>query len=231
MTPLPRVLRHGLIGAAALFLLPIGAVGQTLPGPLRTFVTDVDQPPKIVAARLSADLGGALDLVDEGGVLMMAYAGNEIPDPLRRFVLAAVPEIDAALLAPGAEVNLSLALVPAETGTQMRVMLSSPALADPGALVTALGPELPKGASVLMNDGATGGCAGQVILSQPAPPAETAPLYVELMTRQGFKITDASDASTSFFVGQRQDCALFLYVQPDPAAASRSTVIVKYLEE
>lgn len=231
MTPLHRVLRHDLISTAALFLLPIGAIGQTLPGPLRTFVTEVEQAPKIVAARLNADLGGALDVIDEGGALMMAYAGNEIPDPLRRFVLAALPEIDADLLAPGAEVNLSLAFVPAGAGTQMRVMLSSPALAHPGALVTALGPELPKGASVLMNDGATGGCAGQVILSQPAPPSEAAPLYVGLMTRQGFEITDASDANTSFFVGQRQDCALFLYVQSDPAAASRSTVIVKYLEE
>ncbi|WP_347313412.1 hypothetical protein [Defluviimonas sp. SAOS-178_SWC] len=231
MVSVLRALRARLFGATTLLLLPIGAASQTLPGPLKTFVTEIGQPPKVVAARLSADLGGALDIVEESGAFLMAYAGNEIPDPLRRFVLTALPQIDPERLAPGAEVNLSLAFMPAGAGTTMRVMVSSPALADPGALTTALGPTLPKGASVLMNDGAAGGCAGQVILSQPAPPAEAAPLYVDLMTRQGFEITDASDASTSFFVGQRQDCALFLYVQPDPAEASQSTVIVKFLEE
>lgn len=224
-------LRSRLLVPAFFLLLPIGAASQTLPGPLKTFVAEIGQPPKIVAARLNADLGGTLDVIDEGGALLVAYAGTDIPDPLRRFVLMRLPQIEAGLLAPGAEVNLSLAFVPAGTGTMMRVMLSAPALAEPGALTATLGPSLPKGASVLMNDGATGGCTGQVILSQPAPPAEAAPLYVDLMTRQGFEITDASDASTSFFVGQRQDCAFFLYVQPDPAAASRSTVIVKFLEE
>ena len=108
MTSFLRALRVRFFGPTALLLLPIGAASQTLPGPLKTFVTEIGQPPKVVAARLSADLDGALDIVEEGDALLMAYAGNEIPDPLRRFVLTTLPEMDPGLLAPGAEVTVRI---------------------------------------------------------------------------------------------------------------------------
>lgn len=228
--PRPFV-RAACLGAALAVALPFAAMGEALPGPIKTFVADLHDVPAVVAARLNADLGGAIDVVDADGALLMSYAGLDLPDPLRDFVLSAAPELDAAVLKPGAPVNISLAFVPADTGTQLRLMVSAPSLAEPLALEPALGGSLPEDAAVLMNDGATGGCAGQVILSQPGTPEVAAPLYLDLMKAQGFEITDASDPSTSFFIGQRQDCSLFLYVERDPMADDRSTVIVNYLEE
>ena len=231
MTHPKKILRAACLGAAMAATLPFAAAAQTQAGPIRTYVAALDGPPAIAAARLGADLDGAVDVIDADGVLLMSYAGLDLPEALREFILSAAPEVDAEILDPGIPVNVSLAFVASETGTELRLMISAPSLADPAALELALGQSLPEGASILMTEGATGGCSGQVILSQDGIPAKAAPLYLDLMEKQGFAITDASDPATSFFIGQRQDCGLFLYLEPDPITDGRSTVIVNYLEE
>ena len=233
MTHLFSLIRVICLLGALTVSVPAGAMAQTLPGPLKTFIVQMSEPPEDVAQTLQALLGTEVQMVEAEGIQLISFSGLNIPPALQDFVLTTVPEIDKDLLAPGSPANISMALVPDQTGfgTEIRLMISSPKLAEPDALRLAMGADLPPGAEVLMNDGVTGGCAGQVILSHPGPPALAAPLYLERIKAQGFEITDASDPNLSFFIGQRQDCALFVYVQPDPAATSRSTVIVRYLED
>jgi len=89
----------------------------------------------------------------------------------------------------------------------------------------------PAGAEVLWQDGAPDACAGEVILSEDMPLTAATRTHADRLAGEGFMLTDLSDASVSFFVGQRPGCAVALYLERDADTDGRSTVIVRYLEE
>ncbi len=201
------------------------ALAET-PVAIQTYSNDLALPPAAAAARLNDDLGGLMEIRNEGGAHYIDYAGLDTPEPLRRFLGLTFRDLPPEVYAPGVPINLSLAFLPDGEGSTARLMISGPEF---GGAEAAL-PGLPDGASVLMSS-VSGDCAGQAVLSQPGPPDKAAPDYVARLVNEGFQVTDASDDDTSFFVGYRPGCSVFLYFQPDPAGQDRSTVVMNFQEE
>ena len=193
---------------------------------IRTYSTGLELSPAAAADRLNQDLGGLMEVREEGGALYFDYAGLDTPQPLRRFLGLTFRDLPTEAYAPGVPVNLSLAFLPDDEGAEARLMISGPQFAGTKAAI----PGLPDGADVLMSS-VSGACSGQAVLSHPGKPADIAPAYVARLSGDGFQVTDASDGDTSFFVGYRPGCSLFLYFQPDPAGQDRSTVVMNYQEE
>ncbi|MGB3314757.1 MAG: hypothetical protein WBB85_10120, partial [Albidovulum sp.] len=110
------------------------------------------------------------------------------------------------------------------------LMISAPQFGGAGSAAPGILGSLPEGTAFLMSS-VSGGCTGQAILSQTGLPDKVAPDYVARLEAEGFQVTDASDDDTSFFVGYRPGCSLFLYFQPDPAGQDRSTVVMNFQEE
>jgi hypothetical protein len=128
-------------------------------------------------------------------------------------------------------VNASLAIRPSDNGSELRLMLATPDVDAPGSFLAPGGNGLPEGATLLMGGGGVQTCTGQLVLSQPDAVAEAARLYAGSLAAQGFEMTDLSDGETSFFVGHRHGCSLFLYLQADPEGEPRSTGVINFQEE
>ena len=76
-----------------------------------------------------------------------------------------------------------------------------------------------------MEDGSPALCTGQRILAQSAAPEAAANIHLAALESSGFEMAPPPPGETSFFVGQRPGCAIFLYVEGDPDDENRSTVI------
>ena len=219
-----QVIFRALAVSAALFLAqPLAAEA---PVTIRSYKAALELPPAAAADSLNRDLGGLMEFREEGGTLYFDYAGLDTPEPLRRFLSLSFPDLPPAAIAPGMPVNLSLAFLPEGDGSEIRLMISGPQFG--GTEATPAG--LPDRATVLMSS-ISGDCAGQAVLSHQGLPPDIASDYTRRLSGEGFQVTDASDEDTSFFVGYRPGCALFLYFQPDPAGQDRSTVVMNYQEE
>ena len=212
--------------AVALALLLAPPVAAEEPVTIRSYKAALDLPPAAAADSLNRDLGGLMEFREEGGALFFDYAGLDTPEPLRRFLALSFPDLPPEAIARGVPVNLSLAFLPDGDGSEIRLMISGPEFGGAGATLSGL----PEGATILMSSVA-GDCAGQAVLSHQGLPPDIAPAYVTRLAGEGYQITDASDDDTSFFVGYRPGCALFLYFQPDPAGQDRSTVVMNFQEE
>lgn len=205
----------------------------SLPGPLQTHVAAVFQSPDQVLRMLRPTLPPEVKLYSQEGATLLNYAGDTTPPELLTFLKNTVSDLDLRIVSPPEIVNLSIALTasPAGHGSEVRVMVSSSALKQDTLVHAALGASLPDGASVLMNEGNGRPCNGQIVLSQSGAPADVSDIYVARLETQGFDVFDASNETTSFFVGQQPDCSIFLYIQPDTTSPERSMVVLRYLEE
>lgn len=197
----------------------------------RTYTLTLDEPPQALAARLMSDLDGTAQMTSKDGVLYIDYAGLSFPDPLRDLVAAQLDPTVASLLAPGLPVNASLAILPSDAGSELRLVIAMPNPEDPDSFIAPGGNGLPDGATLLMGGGGIDACTGQLVLAQPEPVDRAADLYAGALAAQGFDLSDLSDEKTSFFVGHRPGCTLFLYLQPDPTAPTRTTVVINFQRE
>lgn len=225
------LLRHLSIAAALSACLSVPALAEGKPAGLLTHVAYLAEDTVNLTARLRGELATDVVWTDADDVPVLAYSGIDTPARLADFLTARFPGLDPALLAPDRAVALSLALVPKVGGTELRLMLSDPNQTGQTGIAVALGPDLPAGTDVLLNDGAAGLCRGQFVLSHDAPQDDTVRTFTALSTARGYSLTDASDATMSFFIGNRPECSFFMYIQPDPETPSRSVIAVRYLED
>ncbi|MGB3317307.1 MAG: hypothetical protein WBB85_23225, partial [Albidovulum sp.] len=77
------ILRALLVVLTWLWVMPIAAEDMAT---IRTYSATLTLPPEAAAARLNADLGGLMEVREEGGVRYIDYAGLDTPEPLRRFL-------------------------------------------------------------------------------------------------------------------------------------------------
>lgn len=209
---------------AAIFFsltLPLPASCQTQV--MHTHVATLASSPEEVAQSLSTSTDD-LAINRQGDLVMLAYAGNSVPSDLVSLLTSAFPELDKTVFRPGQSINFSVALIPVGSGTQLRLMMFQ--AQDESSVV-----ELPAGSEMLINDGYAGDCTGQIVASYSGSASTAIPVYSEWLTAEGFEVADTSDASTSFFIGNKTGCSVFVYIQPDPEAQQRSTVVVRYLED
>lgn len=225
------LLRHLSIAATLSAGLAAPALADSKPAGLQTHVAYLSEDSGNLTDRLRGDLATDVVWTEADDVPVLAYSGIDTPAQLAAFLTAKLPGLDPALLAPGRAVALSLALVPKAAGTELRLMLSDPHQTGQTGITLALGPDLPAGTDVLLNDGASGLCRGQFVLSHDAPRDDAVRIFTALSTARGYRLTDASDATMSFFIGNRPECSFFMYIQPDPETPSRSVIAVRYLED
>jgi len=226
-----RLLRQISIAVTLSVCLAAPALAEAKPAGLQTHVAHLAEDTTNLAARLKRDLAAHVVWTTSDDVPVLGYTGIDTPVTLASFLIAAIPELDPALLAPDRAIVLSLALVPQAAGTELRLMLSDPNQTGQTGIAVALGPDLPAGTDVLLNDGAAGLCRGQFVLSYDAPQDDAVQTFTALSTARGYSLTDASDTTTSFFIGNRPECSFFMYIQPDPETPSRSVIAVRYLED
>jgi hypothetical protein len=87
------------------------------------------------------------------------------------------------------------------------------------------------GAEVLV-DGATGTGTGDLVLTTTFSPAAAATHYEASLTAAGLHRGPANRwRGQTFLMAERDDAAAFVFIQPDPDFASRSTVVIRSLEE
>lgn len=206
----------------ALFLglsYPIAAAAQSN---LQTFVSVRPQAAAIIAENLASQMTDDVNITQQNETYEFSYAGQHLPQSFREFLIAEFDGLDPTEFAVGETVNISLALVPSNSGTQIRLMTM---------VQRSLVPALPSGAEVLLSDGAISSCSGQLVLSHDGSVKENTAVYVPWAQAAGFDLTDASDANLSFYIGHQATCSIFMYIQPDPEAHERSMVVVRYVED
>lgn len=191
-------------------------------GNLKTHTVEIGQRPEAVIARLATELNPDMRFLELNDGFVLSYAGMDLPPALRAFLTQTILDLDPTAFNEDKMVNISVALVPIQSGTQVRLMMM-------GQESTATA--LPQGAEVLLAESVPAACSGQMVLSHAGGVPENTQTYVSWAKAAGFKLTDASDASLSFFIGYRPNCSIFIYIQPDPEEQNRSTVVVRYLED
>jgi type II secretory pathway pseudopilin PulG len=222
------MIRIATLAVAATLAAPFPAAADAA---FQSYSVASDESAEAIAARLAEALGDAAAITAREGVHYVDYSGFGFPAALRALVADQLDPSVAALLAPGLPVNASLAILPAGEGSELRLMLATADVDDPGSFLAPGGDGVPVGATLLMGGGGVQTCTGQLVLSQPDPVAEAADLYAGSLAAQGFEMADLSDGETSFFVGHRPGCSLFLYLQADPEGEPRSTVVINFQGE
>lgn len=209
------------LGFVLVVTLPLAAETMRL----QTFTSTVPDTPADIAAEFEG-VSEDLTISDQDGTLYIAYSGLETPDKLSRFLLDAFPDVPAEPFQKGHAANLSLALVPQDSGTEMRLMMFLPPLPDAEPVEG-----LPNGAGILINDGYDNACSGQVVYSYDQPEATALTTFTAWLSEDGFDVQNASDDTTSFFIGNKPGCSVFAYIQPDPDIETHSMVVIRYLED
>ena len=90
---------------------------------------------------------------------------------------------------------------------------------------------IPEGGTVLMDDSYVDACQGQAVFSQASSISNSAEAYSKAIEELGFKLSTPPHMDTSFFIGHRKGCALFLYIQPDFETPDHSLVVVRFTED
>lgn len=209
---------------AAIFLslvLPLPASAQTQV--MQTYVATLPPSPEELAQTLTASSDN-LTMSRQNGVVMLTFVGGSVPSKLADLLTDALPELGKDAFQSSQSANFSIALIPSGGGSQLRLMMFQPRSESPGI-------ELPAGSEIMINDGHGADCAGQIVASYPRDADAAVLAYSDWLTAEGYNVIDSSDASTSFFIGNKTGCSVFVYIQPDPETQQRSTVVVRYLED
>lgn len=209
---------------ATIFLslvLPLPSSAQTQV--MQTYVATLPPSPEKLAQTLTAS-SDDLTMSNQNGVVMLAYAGGAVPSKLADILIDALPELGKDAFQSSQSTNFSIALIPSGSGSQIRLMMFQPQSESPSI-------KLPAGSEILINDGHGADCAGQIVASYPRDADAAVLAYSEWLVAEGYNVIDSSNASTSFFIGNKTGCSVFVYIQPDPEAQQRSTVVVRYLED
>ncbi len=194
---------------------------------MKTFISEIAQSPDEAFADLQARAGHLLDLSEVGGTAMAGFSGFETPELLKSYLLEVLPDLPPKFVAKDQPISLSIALIAEEESTLIQVMMAVPQSEEDSLF----GKTVPAGGMVLMDDASPADCRGQVVLSQNSPAEAAAQTYSNALETQGFSMSSPDHVKTSFFVGYREDCALFLYIQPDFQAPDRSMVVVRFTED
>jgi len=202
----------GLVAAAA----ATAAAGERI----RQFHAETATPVAEIVAALEARLPDGPPVIPTREGAMLSYAGRFTPAPLKAFVEAAFPALEARVLDPGSAVTLSLVLSEVEGVTDISLMVMA-AFTQPGAPMI-------DGARVLLDGTGPGACEGQVILSHDMTVEAATEAYLAHLESEGYRFAERDPREMSFFVGHAPDCAIALYVQRD---ATRTVVAIRYLEE
>lgn len=193
---------------------------------LTTFVASLDESPSEIVNRFSF-LSDELDIRAQDGATYLSYAGLDAPPEFTRFLAGNIPNLPTQSFRAGHAANFSVALVAEGGKTQMRLVMFETSDVDAPNSDLAL----PSGAEIIFNDGYSGNCAGQIVVGYDKPEQSAADKFPEWLAEQGFSVTDSSDESTSFFIGSKKTCTVFVYVQPDPDTQIRSLIVLRFLED
>ncbi|MGJ8583854.1 MAG: hypothetical protein ACSHXD_07175 [Marinosulfonomonas sp.] len=211
--------------AFAILALPFGAAhAQTQD--LTTFVAALEESPKEIVDRFSF-LSDELDIRAKDGVTYLSYAGLDAPPEFTRFLVSKIPNLPTQSFGAGHAANFSVALVAEGDMTQLRLVMFE--TSDLDAPNTDLA--LPSGAKVIFNDGYADNCTGQIVVGYDKPERSAADTFPKWLAQKGYSITDSSDENTSFFIGSKKSCTVFVYVQPDPDTQIRSLIVLRFLED
>jgi len=124
-------------------------------------------------------------------------------------------------------VSLSIALIPEDEVTLVQVMMAVPRSDD----TSLFGGAVPAGGVILMDDATPKDCVGQVVLAHPTASEMAVVTYARALEERGFTMQTPPEATASFFIGHRGDCALFLYAQPDFTTPDHTLVVVRFTED
>ena len=231
MTPLARTT---LVAAVALMLsvaTPATASSPPVAG-FQTYTETLPVAPTEALAALRAALPEDYPVTERpDGTVFVAYSGVEMPGGLAAFLTDSLDTLDPAQFAPGAFVNVSIALQPTPGGTALRLMMPGGSVADtPAAFRQAFGGNLPATASILMNEEG-GDCSGQIVLSESVAPDMAARTYAARLEAQGFTVTGTPEPDGTLLMAEAGACAVFVFIQPDRDVPTRSTIVVRYLED
>lgn len=194
---------------------------------IKTYNVELPLTSAEAARELRAEIGHLVDFTELDGIVMAGFAGFGTPEPLRAYLLEIVPGLSPGFLSDDMPVSLSIALMPADAMTVVQVMLSTPQSEE--TMLLAAG--VPEGGVVLMDDASPKACTGQVVVSHKTSVEVAAETYSAALEAEGFTMQPTDTASTSFFVGHRGDCALFLYTQPDFTTPDHAMVVVRFKED
>lgn len=218
-----REILFPLIAAALIAAQPAPAQDATP----ALFSAVAEGPAGDVAARFERLFPPEIERSTMSGVRVFSYFGEgaEVPETFLAALVRQFPDFDATALRDAGEVSLGLSVYsPDAKDTALQLMVGA---GVPVRQARAQAP-VPEGAVILMDDGDPGGCSGQRILTQSASRDESADIHLAALEAEGFEIS-APPGETSFFVGQRPGCAIFLYVEED--TDNRSTVILRYVSD
>lgn len=189
-----------------------------------TFRAEHSAGPKEVSRQLAhQDLEG-LNIAPMGEGYVLSYSGLGAPDFLADFLAANFAAISADSFGAQAPIALSLAIQPAEKGTSLHLMVL-------GGLDAAEAHDLPEGAEVLLDDGWSADCSGQLVVSSRLSQDATVSTWSDWLGASRFELVADHDETGSFFTGTRPGCAVFMNIEPDPEVPGTSLVVVRFLEE
>lgn len=183
---------------------------QSWAGTFASYEGSDKRTPETLAAALMFD-DVRIDARDDA--IIVSYTGLELPEPLAEFLTAAFPDLGRETLATWSPANISMAFLPDGSGTHIRLMVQG--LPDRSVLL----------------DERSGTCSGQVVLAHPGSADAATQDHLQQIRADGFEMLSDPSGTASFFIGYRPGCSVFLYVEPEPAGMTGSTVVLRYLED
>ena len=213
-----------ILAALNLGLAPVTASTQAL----QTHRAEIAGTPDGLVAALPRDL---IQSTTEGGTIFVAYAGLDAPDALVAFARGIFGAAATASLTKGAPANVSIALVPSRTGTRAQLMLHGSSGADTDLYQSVFGMAVPNTATLLLSEGSSAACGGQLVLDEPLDATIAAETYAERLRTRGFLVGETENIDGTLLLANGTPCSAIVFIQPDRTAPGRSTIVVRYLED
>jgi hypothetical protein len=190
-------------------------------GSFESFYGFTGAAPEAVAQSLASELSDAIAVTSVGAGYVLNFSGLILPAPLKAFL---DHNFDVDATQRSIPVELSLAVYPADDGSELKLMVFNP----DGARSEVV---LPEKATVLLKESRAGACSAQLVLEHAEQLAQSDATWMAWLREQDFHVTPVRDASGTLFVGRRAKCAALVNIETDTDEPGNTLVVVRFSEE